>query len=599
LWNLFVMGRLKPGWTIERAGGHFKTASKGWFEAVTPTGYDAKNLKSWFRFRLTAAPAGTGISGLRRQYERSLWLLLGITGLVLLIACANLANLLLARSAAREREIAVRLALGASRARLVAQLLSESLLLAVGGAALGTLLASQLSRGLLWFLDMEGRSLLLDLSPDWRLLMFTAAVGALTCILFGLAPAIRATRGSMNTGARGSTADRRQFSFQRLLITAQIAISLVLLVGAVLFVQSFRAILSVDPGFRQDGIVFNWFQFGPPPPARDLIRPMQREALERVQALPGIEATATTTHTPLTGNSWTLTLQVPPGTHNWSKFTWVSPGFFHTMGIRIASGRDFNEFDTENSAKVLLVNRSFAQKVFGGENPIGKTVRSLAEPGYKDTLYEVIGLVADTKYDDLRNAAPPIAYAPELQNPQWGPWMTVVVRSSLPSAAVSAAVKKSIVERWPTARINAQSELRKMVSERLVRERMLAWLSGFFGALACLLAMLGLYGVISYMTARRRKEIGIRLALGSSRGRIAELVLRQVLTPLAAGSAVGAAAAFGLAQTASTLLFGIEPRDVWTFAAAATALGVISLTASLAPALSAAKLNPVSTLRQD
>jgi hypothetical protein len=216
--------------------------------------------------------------------------LLGITGLVLLIACANRANLLLARSAAREREIAVRLALGASRARLVAQLLSESLLLAVGGAALGTLLASQLSRRLLWFLDMEGRSLLLDLGPDWRLLMFTAAVGALTCILFGLAPAIRATRGSMNTGARGSTADRRQFSFQRLLITAQIAISLVLLVGAVLFVQSFRAILSVDPGFRQDGIVFNWFQFGPPPPARDLIRPMQREALERVQALPGIEA---------------------------------------------------------------------------------------------------------------------------------------------------------------------------------------------------------------------------------------------------------------------------------------------------------------------
>ncbi len=599
LWNLFVVGRLKPDWTVERAASHLATASKAWFETVPPGGYDAKHLDTWYRFRLTAEPGGHGVSGLRNEYQRSLWILLGITGLVLAIACANLANLQLARAAARESEIAVRLALGASRQRLVAQLLSESLLLAVAGVALGLIFASRFSRALLRFLDSEGHPLMLDLTPDWRLLLFTTLAGTLTCVLFGLVPALKASRGRRIATARSSTQNRQQFSIQRLLITTQIAISLVLLIGAVLFVQSLRAIQHVSAGFYQDGVIFSSVALGPPWPDRQAIRPMQRETLELVRAIPGIESASTTTHKPLTGSGWTLNLDAPPGAQDSSKFVWAGPGYFRTMGIRLLTGRDFNDFDTEGSAKVLLVNETFARLVFPGADPIGKTVRSLAEPGYPEATYEVIGVVSDTKYDDLRNPFPPIAYGPELQNPEWGPWMSIVVRSSLPAPVTAAALKKTIAERWPASRVLSQFELRGMVNERLVRERMLAWLSGLFGALACLLAMLGLYGVISYMTARRRKEIGIRLALGATRASVTRLVVGQVMVPLAMGSLGGASIAFALAQTVSSLLFGIAPRGVFTFVACSAALGAVVLAASLVPAVRAARLNPVATLRDN
>ena len=604
-WSVVVMGRLKPGWTLSRAAEYFRVSSPDWFRAVPATKYDPKSLETWFRFRLTAVPAGNGVSQLRETYEQSLWLLLGITGLVLVIACANLANLLLARAAAREREMAVRLALGASRARLIGQLLSESLLLAAGGTCLGALAAGLLSRAMLWFLAVGRQMLLLDLTPDWRVFAFTAGVAILTCMLFGLAPAIRASNGdiagAIKSGGRSSTADRRQFSFQRFLLAAQIAVSLVLLVGAGLFVATFRNLMTADPGFKIDGLVFTWVNLRPLHPANGEIDPLKQAVLDKVRSLPGVSFVATSTNVPLSGNSWGFTVRIPGReghAREGSQFTWISPGYFHTMQIPIVAGRDFNTHDTATSQKIVLVNRAFVRKFFDGADPIGRSIFSLAEPGYPQTQYEIVGLVADTKYRDLRDPMPPIAYAPDTQNPGAGPFLTVAARTADPENA-GQVIQKTLQTAWPGLRIGYQATLRGILTAGLMRERILAWLSGAFGVLAVLIASIGLYGVVSYMTARRRNEIGIRLALGASRSGVAALVAKQTITPLLAGLLAGTFLTILLAGTAKSLLFGLTPSDPRAIAAAVLLLSAIALLASAVPAARAARLSPSSTLRQD
>ena len=351
-WWLTVMGRLRPGWTLEKATAYLGSISPGIFEATLPPGYDADHVKKYLAFKLAAYPAGSGISSLRENASSPLGLLLAITGLVLLIACANLANLMLARASAREREIAVRLALGAIRRRLIGQMLAESLLLAVGGAGAGLLLARALARSLTAFLSTQGDEVFLNLSPDWRVFAFTATVATLATILFGLIPALRATRvapgEAMKAGGRGLTADRQRFGLRRFLVVSQVAFSLVLLVGALLFIRSLRNLLTVDLGFWRTGILITnvdltQLNLG----TRHLS--FKRELLERIRSTPGVDSAADAAIVPISGSSSNRTVWMDGSDQSQAKspwFDWVSPGFFKTMGTPLLTGRDFNDRDT-------------------------------------------------------------------------------------------------------------------------------------------------------------------------------------------------------------------------------------------------------------
>ncbi len=602
-WWLVVMGRLKPGWTMARASESLNVISPGLFEATAPQGYGASQIEMYKNFRLTAAPAGQGVSRLRRSYETSLWLLLGITGLVLLIACANLANLMLARASAREREIAVRVALGASSGRLIRQMLSESMLLAGAGAALGAGLAQILSRSLISFLSADG-DLHLDLDPDWRLLAFTTSVAVLTCVIFGLAPALRASQiepgAAMKTGGRGLT-NRERFSFQRFFVIGQIAISLALLVGALLFVRSFRNLITMDAGFRRDGILFVSTGFDRLRLPRERMVTFQANLLEHIRSVPQVESAATSTVTPIGGGSWTQGVKVQGSQGEQegdSKFTYVSPGYFKTMEIPVLAGRDLNDFDTATSRGVVLVNETFARRFLANRNPVGSLIRSVTEPNYPETLYEVIGVVKDTKYSDLRETAPPITYVPAAQHPNPAPWAGIVVRSSAPLTEVINEVRRKVGALSPDITVQFRV-FETQIRESLIRERLMAWLAGSFGLLAAVLAMIGLYGVISYMVLRRRNEIGIRLALGAGRTDIVLLILREMGALLLAGLGIGIVVSLAAAQGASVLLFGLAPHDATTLLASAGLLAAVAGIASFVPALRASRVDPMVALRHD
>jgi putative ABC transport system permease protein len=605
LWWLTVMGRLKPGWTVEKASSHFNAISSGLIEATVPTGYDASVVEMYRDFRLTALPAGSGISRLRTRYERSLWLLLGITGLVLLIACANLANLMLARARARQKEMAVRLALGASRARLISQLLAESMLLAAAGTLAGAWLAGLLSRSLVRLLSAGDSLLPIDLSLDWRVLTFTATVAIATCVVFGLLPAIRSSRTEpsavMKLGSRGLTSDREGFSFQRFLVISQMAISLVLLAGALLLVRSFWNLITLDPGFRQDGIFFATFALDRLRLPEERRQGFKQELVDRIKSIPQIEGAAITTRMPLDGSGWSLGVRVSGAQgekESHSRFTWVSPGYFSTMEIPMLAGRDFDLRDAATSPKVIVVNETFVRQFFNGASPIGAVVRSLAEPTYPAAVYEVVGVVRDTKYSSLREEIPPIAFAPASQLPHPGTLARIAIRTSAPHDGVIAAVRRSLGEAIPEIRIET-TVLRAQVRQRLARERLMAWLSGFFGALAVMLAVIGLYGVISYMVARRRKEIGIRLALGARQGDVVRMVIRQGLALAAPGIALGLAGAFAGTRVLSGLLFGIAPADPGTLTGVSALLTAVTLLACYIPARRAASVDPIVVLREE
>jgi predicted permease len=601
-WWLIAMGRLKPSWSLAQAAQHVRTLSVSLFDQTAPSGYGDNS--HWKRLRLTAVPAGRGISQWREQYETSLWLLLGITGLVLLIACANLANLMLARASAREREFAVRLAIGASRARLISQSLAESLLVAAIGAALGIGLAKIVSQAIVTFLTTEGNGLHLDLGLDWRVLGFTAGVALVTCLVCGLAPALRSARTEpvdvMKSGGRGLTGSPDRFSFQRLLVVAQIAISLVLVVGALLFVRSFQNLMTLDAGLKQDGILFSFCSLARRNLTPEQLGPAKQALLDRIRALPQVEAASTSTKVPLTSSSWTMGIRVGDAgldAKQWSKITWVSSDYFRTMGIPILGGRDIARSDDGSARKVMLVNETFVHRYLAGRQAIGTLVRTGEEPGYPEALYEIVGVVGDTKYADLREEIPPIAYAPSEQYPRVVPWTAIILRTSaLPDAIVPAIRRVFAEENVMTGGVGV---LREQVRENLVRERLLSWLAGFFGVLAVLLAAIGLYGVMSYAVARRSNEIAIRVALGAARTDVLRLMLGQATRLLVVGLAVGTLVALAAGRTARTLLFGLEPDDPTTIVAAAGILAAIALVAAYVPAARAARVSPLEGLRAD
>jgi putative ABC transport system permease protein len=605
-WWLMVTGRLKPGWTIQQASSNLQAISPELFETTLPANYPPVSVDKYRAFRLEAVSAASGYSTLREDYERPLWLLFGIAGLVLLIACANLANLLLARASAREREMAVRQALGASRWRLVRQLLAESLLLATVGAAVGALLAQYLSRFLVSFLNTSGNNVFLDLGLDWRVLGFAAAAAALTSVLFGLTPALRATRiepgSAMKATGRGLTASRERFSLRRALVVVQVALSLVLVAGALLFSRSLNRLETVETGFRQDGILVTQVGFRPLGIAPDRRLSFKRQMLDGIRAIPGVDAAAETNIVPLSGNGWGNVVWLD-GTDTQRKldvsFSQISSNYFQTLNVPLLAGRDFNDHDAANAPKVAIVNETFARKLLDGVSPIGQRFRKEATPSTPETVYEIVGLVKDTKYEDLRENFGPIAYLANLQEPgEISAGGQFVIHSNLQKAELTAAIKRTLAEINPAINIRF-IDFKLMISESVVRDRLMATLSGFFGLLALLLASIGLYGILSYGVVTRTKEIGIRMALGARSREVLSLILREALLLVLVGVVVGLPMVYAATRFASTLLFNLTPTDPLSLAGAAVMLFVVAFVAGYIPARRATKVDPLVALRYE
>ena len=601
-WFLAVMGRLKPGWTVDRAESQLRAISPPIFRETLPPTYVAADAKTYLDFELVAVQAHTGVSSLRGTYQTPLWILLGVTGLVLLIACANLANLMLARATARQQEISVRLAIGASRRRIVRQMLSESLLLAAIGAAAGLFLARWLSAFLVTFLSTDQSPLFLDLEFDWRVVAFTAAVAVAACLLFGLAPALRATsaaRPISTLGTRGSSDGTERFTLRRALVVVQVALSLVLVVGALLFGRSLRNLTTLDPGFREDGVVvvnLDTRRANIPPENR---RAVFSRIVERLDAIPGVDGASEAYIAPMSGSGWNNRVvvggQVQDGNVN---FNAVGPDYFRTLGTRLVSGRDFTHRDGPGSSPVAIVNELFARKYLPGVDPLGRVFHVQDSPGREpEPRYQIVGVVADTKYTDLREELPPIAYVSVLQERELDSFLQVILHATTAPSGVTAAATQVMREVDPAISVQFQT-MERLVSDSLTSERLMAALSGFFGGLAVLIATIGLYGVMSYMVARRRMEIGIRMALGADRGTVVRLVVGDAARLLALGLLVGAGLAIWGARSARTLLYGLEPWDPVTIGMAIGVLGAVGLVASWLPADRASRTVPTAALRQ-
>ena len=411
-WWLSVIGRLDPAWSVQLVAAHLGTTSPGIFESTLRPEYPVESVRDYLAMKLTAEPSAAGVSMLRDTYSDPLKFLLGISALVLLITCANLASLMLARTSAREREMAVRLAIGSGRSRLIWQVLSESLMLSLAGASGGAVLARVLSRGLVTYLNAKDNPVALDFKLDWRLFAFLLAASAVACLLFGLAPALRASRTApgavMKSGGHGMTADRGRLGLRGVLVVSQMALSLVLLFSALLFTQSLRNLLTEDPGFHTDGVLIAGLDFTRlqiPPERRGAF---QRELLDRMRAIPGVDSAADTNVVPLSGVGWGNTVWIDghdSTQRESSNFSAVSQDYFKTLSIPILAGRDFNNRDTPQSPRVAIVNEALIKKLGLGPNPIGMRFRREATPSSPEEVNEIVGVVIDTKYRSIRRSA--------------------------------------------------------------------------------------------------------------------------------------------------------------------------------------------------
>ncbi len=537
-------------------------------------------------------------------YDTPLILLLCIAGLVLLIACVNLANLMLARATVRGREIAVRLAIGASRLRIIRQLLSESMLLAFIGAAAGIILAHIVSRLLISFISSSGDQVVLNIAPDWRVLGFTATLAVVTCVLFGLTPAIRATgvdpSSAMRAGGHGLTVSRERFGLRRCLAVCQVALSLVLVTGAFLFVRSLTNLLTLNAGFQQDGILTAHLDMTNRRLSAERQRVFNRDMLERLRHTPGVDAAAVVAIKPGTESYWHeyVTMRGKSDEKQVVDLNRVSDGFFNTLRIPELEGRDFDEHDTPASPKVAIVNETFARRIGGGANPVGKSFRIQANPGEPEPWYKIVGLVKDTKYGSLREEFAPIVFLPESQNEEANNAPTVFMRSNVSLSALTALVKRSISNIDPSLTFSF-GVFKTDIREELLPERLMAMLSSFFGLLAVVLAAVGLYGVMAYMVTQRRKEMGIRMALGAEGAAVLSMVLREAATLLVVGLAVGLGLTLVAARAAGSLLFGVPSWDPVSLLAAVGGLAFIGLMASWMPALRASRVNPIEVLREE
>ena len=599
-WWLSIIGRLDPAWSVQQVAAHLGATSPGIFASTLRADYPPESVKDYLAMKLTAEPSAAGVSMLRKTYSDPLRFLLGIAGLVLLITCANLASLMLARTTARERDMAVRLAIGAGRWRLIRLVLGESLLLSIAGALVGAALAQVLSRGLVAFLGVS-----LDFRLDWRLFAFLLGISLLTCLLFGLAAALRASHtapgAAMKAGGHGMTASRGRLGFRGALVVSQVALSLVLLFSALLFTQSLRNLLVDDPGFQAKGVLVARVDFTRLHIPVDLRAAFQRQLLDRIRSIPGVDEAANTNIVPLGGEGWSNTVWIDghdATERQGSNFSSISPDYFNTLRIPMVAGRDFNDDDTSQSPRVAVVNEAFAKKLGLGANAIGARFWREATPSSPAQLNQIVGVVKDTKYHSVRLPAEPIAYLALAQEKDPDNDMKVLVRSKLPMEAVEQAMRRTLHDVSSAISFDFGG-LQDQIQQSLLAERLLATLSGFFGALAVVLAMTGLYGVMSYTVTQRTTEIGIRMALGAQRTEITAMILGKAATLLAAGLVLGAGLSLAVASAAGALLFGLKPRDPSTLAGAALLLAVVTVVASLVPSMRAANVNPIDSLRTE
>jgi putative ABC transport system permease protein len=611
-WWLRIVGRLKPGESLDKAQAGLRAIQPQVREATIPPNYSPSDRDGYLTGAgqdFTLLPAATGPSNVRSRYRIALLTLTAAVALVLLIACANLANLLLARASARRKEFAVRLALGASRARLVRQLLTESVLLAAAGAALGLVFA-QWANGLIVSQMSTARSpIFLDLSIDRTVLGFTMAVAMLTALIFGLAPAFRSTDLSANALLRGSgrsiAAGWRGFGLEKLLVVVQIAFSLVLIFGAALFVRSFNALTTLDPGFDRREVLMIGVD------ARRANFPEERRLaeftrlLEAMRAVPGVKSGAALVMTPIDGGSWTSRAfvrdyQAASEQDRRIYMNRISPQYFATLGATLRGGRDFNEHDTVNAPKVAIVNEAFVRKYMRGRNPVGETFELPSENdhGPRDVV-QIVGLVKDMKYVNLRAEVPETVFVPTAQAAKPGNFPNFAVRGT---SGDVMALRQGITAAARGIHPDLMLEFRvfdTMIKESLAQERLIAMLSSFFGGLALLVAGIGLYGVMSLAVSRRRQEIGIRMALGAHPSWVIAMVLRDVAIVTVAGLSVGTISGVLSGRLVTTLLFGLEPNDVATWAGAIAALACAAAVAGYLPARRAARVDPMTALRED
>ena len=608
-WWINVIGRLSPGQTTEAAQAQMRAFQPSLRAATMPQDWRPQDQAQYITDPMVTIPAATGITYLRDRYSRPLFILFGIVSLVLLIACANMANLLLAQSISRRREMAVRLSLGAGRWQLVRQLLLESVMLSLAGAAAGLLVAGWGSRALVGMLSTRTNTVRLDLSLDWRVFAFTAGVGVVTGLLFGVAPAFRGTRLSpadaLRDHSRGVVSGGGRFNLGHALVALQVALSFVLVFGSTLFVRTLVGLTSQQMGFESSRVLVG---------SVDLRRlnllenPERLQAYEQIRqvldATPGIEVAAVSFVTPVSGSIWNMRVTVPgydaPEDQRSSLFNGISPDYFKTLGTPIIAGRDFSLADTAASAKVMIINEAFAKKFYAGQDPIGKTFTiERFSADHKDVQYEVVGMVADAKYRSLREKPQETMYGVLAQQKNVATSARIAVKTATaPPMSARATIVDAIGHVNKEIVINTIKPFEEDVNAAVIQERMIASLSAFFGVLALLLAALGLYGVMSYSVTRRTNEIGIRMALGAEPERVVKLVLTNVIFITAVGMIVGAAASVGTGRFINTLLYNLAASDTTMIAITAITLAVAAAVAGYLPARRASRIDPMAALRE-
>ncbi len=611
-WWLNVAGRIpKPGISRAQLTARLRVLSPRIFSAALPQFWPAEEQRSFEKEKLVATSAATGTSfTLRQQFDLPLQVLMAIVGLVLLIACANIAGLMLTRGVVREKEIAVRHALGASRWRLIKQLLTECILLSAMGAIVGFLFARW--GAVLLIRDFSIHSFFaygnmpvpLDLSLDGRVLGFTAAVAILTVALFGILPTLRSTGVSPTSAMKGSLEFDHPAGFRsrNLIVASQVAFSLVLLVAAGLLLRSFAKLATLDPGFDPKNVLIVYAQLWPAVP-QDL-RPAALEQIEnRLRALPGVLSASRSSMTPA---------EVSYGQHDvhteWSKgFTEaesmsmsvnVSPEYFQTLRMQFVAGRNFNSGDTSTSPAVAIIDQTAARRFFPGLDPLGKTFWIDGVPGRTGPPIEVVGVVRNAKSVSLREEIHPTIFFPTTQAPDILVANAFELRTAVRPTALISSVQAAVASVNSGITLEFHT-LTQQVSDSMVQERLLAQLSGFFGSLALLLVSVGLYGTVSYLVAQRRREFGIRMALGAEPGSILRLIMRDVFSVVAVGLLAGIAMSLAATRVLQQLLFGIGPRDTVTLVVAAAALSLVALVAGYFPGRRATKISPMEALRHE
>jgi predicted permease len=606
---LQVIGRLKPGVSLAQAKAAIEVEFKQMMQAQT-VGMSAHDKQEFMTQTLAVTSGSRGASSLRGDFGKPLEILMAVVGLILLIACANIANILLARAASRQKEIAVRVALGAGGARLVRQMLTESILLAAIGGAVGLLFAEWAEVALLRMVSAGNGQVPLDLHPDAKILAFTLGVSVLTGILFGLAPALRATRVDLNSvlkaaarGFSGTSSHPGRMPIGKVLVVAQVALSLLLLVVAGLFVLSFRNLSQTNLGYDRDHIVqfhTNAVTYGY---QRAEVAPLYEQILQRLRAIPGVRGASLSDNGLLSGSDsqdpFTLEGEGKARKDEEAKFDMVGPGFFAASGIPILEGREIGPQDSGNGQRVGLINETFARQFFPKSNPIGKRIVVRDSEGNVD--FVIVGVVADSKHRSVREKPFPRFYLPFFNPPQQfrTAHATFIVRTFGDPAGVSSAIRavvKDVAANLPSVTTETMDQ---RLSDSLATDRMITELSGAFGALAIILVCIGLYGIMAYAVSGRTNEIGIRVALGAQRQNVLWLILRESLLLVCVGVVIGVPIVFAAGKWISSLLFGVTAADPLAIVLAAVLMFLVGLVACYVPVRRAMKVDPMIALRYE